>query len=145
MTSQSHTRRTVLASGAAVAGGAALAACGGGDSTSGGDTGGAAKPNPPAGEPLAKLADVPVGDSKAVTTPDGAEAIVSRKSETAVSGFSATCTHQGCTVAPAGAELKCPCHGSVFDAFTGEVKNGPAEQPLPKIAVRIDQDSIVAG
>ncbi len=39
------------------------------------------------------------------------------------------CTHQRCTVEPAGAILQCPCHGSEF-TLEGEVLNGPAEQPL---------------
>ncbi|WP_199433177.1 Rieske (2Fe-2S) protein [Qaidamihabitans albus] len=150
MTDRSHTRRTVLTTGAAVAGvaagGAALAACGNGGDTSSsgyGDSGGGDSPAPAADQPLAALSDVPVGQGKAVTTPDGQDAIVSRPDETTVAGFSAVCTHQGCKVTPEGAELKCPCHGSVFDAFTGEVKNGPASEPLPAVNVKIENEQIV--
>lgn len=39
------------------------------------------------------------------------------------------CTHQRCTVEPAGAILQCPCHGSEFSR-EGTVLNGPAERPL---------------
>ncbi|PRX46096.1 nitrite reductase/ring-hydroxylating ferredoxin subunit [Prauserella shujinwangii] len=151
MTAQSHTRRTVLTTGAAIAGaavgGVTLAACGdsgtGSDpAASGGDAGGAS-PAPPSGQALASVSEVPVGEAKSVTTPDGAEAIVSRQDESTVAGFSAVCTHQGCTVQPEGTELKCPCHGSLFDAFTGEVKNGPATEPLPPINVKIENGRIV--
>jgi len=60
-----------------------------------------------------------------------------------VVGFSAICTHQGCTVAPGGARLNCPCHGSVYNAFTGAVINGPAPQPLPPFAVRVVDGYVV--
>jgi Rieske Fe-S protein len=68
-----------------------------------------------------------------------------RPDEATVACFSAVCTHKGCAVEADGAELSCPCHGSVFDAATGEVVNGPAEEPLPAITVRIEGDQVVAG
>lgn len=143
-----HSRRTVLTTSAAVAGaavgGVALAACGG-ESEGPGSPGGDQQPTSGVqqGQSLATLGEVPVGGATAVTTPDGADAIVSRPSENEVAAFSASCTHQGCKVAPEGAELRCPCHGSVFDAFTGEVRQGPADKPLPEIGVRVENDQIV--
>ena len=47
-----------------------------------------------------------------------------------VTAHSTICTHQGCTVGEAGKQLDCPCHGSVYDAQTGAVINGPAQLPL---------------
>jgi Rieske Fe-S protein len=52
-----------------------------------------------------------------------------------VTAHSAICTHQGCTVGEAGKQLACPCHGSVYNAQTGSVINGPAELPLPALKV----------
>ncbi|NIJ11665.1 Rieske Fe-S protein [Saccharomonospora amisosensis] len=128
----------------AAVGGAALAACGG---EQGGPTSGGGEQQPTAGgqpgQNLTSLSDVPVGGATAVTTPDGQDAVVSRPSANEVAAFSAICTHQGCKVDPQGAELRCPCHGSVFDAFTGEVRRGPADQPLPEINVRVDNGRIV--
>ena len=49
----------------------------------------------------------------------------------------------GCTVNPDGKELKCPCHGSVYDATTGAVKSGPAPRPLPKIAVHVANGDVL--
>jgi cytochrome b6-f complex iron-sulfur subunit len=42
------------------------------------------------------------------------------------------CTHLGCSVPYEKelAEFRCPCHGSVFDKQTGEVKGGPAPRPM---------------
>ncbi|MEU6642941.1 Rieske (2Fe-2S) protein [Saccharomonospora sp. NPDC046836] len=143
MTARSHTRRTLLTTGAAAAGAAvgalALSACSGDDASSGNGQGSTVT----AGERLAAVDQVPVGGSTAVTTPDGKDAIVSRRAENEVSCFSAACTHQGCKVNPEGADLVCPCHRSVFDAFTGQVKTGPASTPLPAIAVAIENGQIV--
>jgi cytochrome b6-f complex iron-sulfur subunit len=136
-------RRQVLAAGAVV-GAAALAGCS--SSTS---TGSSAAPagSQPAGAaaPLAKLADVPVGGSASATAngPNGKAAVVAQPTAGQVVAFSAICTHMGCTVAPAGKEYHCPCHGSVYDAFTGQVKSGPAPAALTAIPVKVDAGEIV--
>ncbi|GAA1832161.1 ubiquinol-cytochrome c reductase iron-sulfur subunit [Agromyces salentinus] len=98
---------------------------------------------PPTGEDVAALADVPVGGSIAATIA-GASALVAQPTAGQVVAFSAICTHQGCTVAAAGGELDCPCHGSKFDSATGAVINGPAQEPLRAIPVSISGDRIVA-
>ena len=145
MTAELHSRRTVLTTGAAVAGAAvgavALTACGS-DSA---PKGGTAQAPIAAGTPLVALADVPVGQAKAVKALDGSDVIVARTSESACAAFSAVCTHQGCTVAPKGADLVCPCHGSVFNALTGEVKQGPANKPLPSVPVKVENGKVVTG
>jgi Rieske Fe-S protein len=47
-------------------------------------------------------------------------------------------------VAPAGKELQCPCHGSVYSATTGKVLGGPAPRPLPRIGVAVKNGEVVA-
>jgi Rieske Fe-S protein len=129
------TRRTVLAAGAVGAGTVALAACGSGSSTS--------QATPQANAGLVRLDDIEVGRCVSAKLPDGRTAIVARPtSETAVA-FSAKCTHMGCTVAPAGNELHCPCHGSKYNALTGAVIQGPASRPLAKVAVRVANGEVV--
>ncbi|WP_410669250.1 ubiquinol-cytochrome c reductase iron-sulfur subunit [Amycolatopsis sp. cmx-4-68] len=145
MTAELHSRRTVLSTGAAVAGAAvgavALTACGSSDDPKSGT----AQAPIAAGTPLVALSDVPVGQAKAAKAPDGSDVIVARTSESAVAAFSAVCTHQGCAVAPKGADLVCPCHGSVFNALTGEVKQGPAKKPLPPVSVKVENGKVVTG
>ena len=143
MTAETPTRRTVLTTGVAVAGAAAgtvvLAACG--SSGSGSSTGSNAQPAP-AGTTVGTLSDVTVGKCKSVKV-NGQDAILARPSETTAACFSAICTHQGCTVQPDGAQLKCPCHGSVFNALTGAVEQGPAPSPLPSIPVKVEGTNVV--
>jgi Rieske Fe-S protein len=45
----------------------------------------------------------------------------------------------------AGKRLECPCHGSIFDAFTGAVVQGPAQRPLGKVEVSVSGQDVVAG
>jgi Rieske Fe-S protein len=46
-------------------------------------------------------------------------------------------------VGAAGSRLECPCHGSIYDAFSGAVIQDPAPRPLAEISVRIDGADIV--
>jgi cytochrome b6-f complex iron-sulfur subunit len=166
-------RRSVLVVGAVGIPGVALAACsqakspsgdnsttaGAGSSDTGSSSGGdsssaqsssagsgaASSPAAQGGSPLAKLSDIKVGEAVAAKGADGKPIIIARPSATTVAAFSAICTHQGCTVAPAGKELDCPCHGSVYNATTGQVINGPAPRPLSPVKVSLSGDNVIAG
>jgi Rieske Fe-S protein len=135
------TRRTALVAGAGAVGIAALAACSSDSSTSSApatkDAGGGS-------ENLVALDSIKVGEAVSAKLSDGSKIVVARPTSSTAAAFSATCTHQGCTVAPAGKELHCPCHGSKFDAATGKVINGPASKPLPKVAVHVAGGQVVA-
>jgi Rieske Fe-S protein len=103
----------------------------------------AAPDAPAAGEDIAALADVPVGGSIDANI-NGAAALIAQPTAGQVVAFSAICTHQQCVVAAAGNEFHCPCHGSMFDAATGDVIQGPALEPLSAIPVAVSGDRIVA-
>jgi Rieske Fe-S protein len=95
---------------------------------------------PPAEQGIASTADIPVGSGLIV---DGV--VVTQPSEGVFSGFSAVCTHAGCTVSEVvDGTIVCPCHGSRFN-LDGSVANGPASRPLDARAVSVRGDSIVLG
>jgi Rieske Fe-S protein len=135
-------RRTLLAgAGVVVAGGAVLAACGGSDSSS--SSGGGSAPAGAGGgsKGLTSLSSIPDGSTVSVENPNGGTVLLTRSGNT-VTGLSAKCTHQGCTVAPQGGILQCPCHGSQFQPGSGAVISGPASEPLPKVNVTVTGDQV---
>jgi len=139
-------RRKVLVAGAGTAlGVTALAACGGGGSTgsSSTPTSGSNGGSGGGGQVLAKVADVPVGGAVSATDANGKPVIVSQPTAGDVVAFSAICTHMGCTVAPQGSQLVCPCHGSTYDLATGDNTGGPAPSPLPKVSVKVTKGEVV--
>jgi Rieske Fe-S protein len=87
------------------------------------------------GKHLIALADIPVGSGHIVSSPP---VVVVRTSADHVLGFSAICTHQGCTVSSiSNSTIDCPCHGSQFALTTGKVVAGPAPRPLPAVPVEV--------
>ena len=128
-------RRTLLIAGGAGLGAVALAACSSG-------------PGVPeltgisAGDVVVALSEVPVGGSYEVSL-DGRRVLISQPTAGTVTGFSARCTHQGCTVRATEDGLVCPCHGSEFDPATGAAVHGPATEPLAPVGVAISGPDVV--
>jgi Rieske Fe-S protein len=64
--------------------------------------------------------------------------LVVRNDATTISAFTATCTHQQCTINGfAEGAFQCPCHGSRFNASSGSVVRGPAAQGLRKFTATL--------
>ena len=83
---------------------------------------------------IAASSDVAPGRALAFDDPDtGLAAILVRTPSGAANAFYSACTHAGCEVAYRQGELRCPCHGGVFDATTGAVLGGPPPAPLERI------------
>jgi thiosulfate dehydrogenase [quinone] large subunit len=75
---------------------------------------------------------LPAGQAALYRDPqDGQADIVVRDASGGLTAMSAVCTHAGCDVEYQQGTLYCPCHGSVFNARTGAVEQGPAPTPLP--------------
>ncbi len=152
-------RRQVLTGGAALAAGLVVTAgCGGGDQaggsgeeapagTTGPDGDGASSPTgnggSTGGQALVAVDDVPVGGAVSATDGGGKPLIVAQPKSGTVVAFSAICTHQGCTVTPDGSQLRCPCHGSVYDAADGSNVSGPAPSPLAQVEVTVVDGEVV--
>ncbi|MEU2058665.1 Rieske (2Fe-2S) protein [Streptomyces sp. NPDC013455] len=72
--------------------------------------------------------------------------VVSRGEDGTLKAYSTVCTHAGCPINKLqGTTLVCPCHGSEFDAVTGEVVQAPATEPLTELRVKAANGRIVAG
>ncbi|MET9363879.1 Rieske (2Fe-2S) protein [Streptomyces sp. NPDC006632] len=149
-----NSRRTVLA---AAAGAAALAGCsnsgdGGGSSTptpsapgtpsgAGSATPGQSSPPAQAGRVLAKTSDIPVGGGKVFADQ---KVVVTQPQAGTFKGFSAICTHQGCTVSSVSdGTINCPCHGSKYRIADASVAQGPATRPLPVRQIAIEKDAVL--
>ncbi len=94
----------------------------------------------PQGTLIGPAADVPVGGAASFTDPaQQVPALVVQVTRGQFRAFSAVCPHAGCTVQFDGTNdvFACPCHGSVFNATTGAVLQGPATTGLSPIPVSL--------
>jgi Rieske Fe-S protein len=99
--------------------------------------------NAAASQPLGSASAIPVGGGQVFA---GQKVVVTQPTAGAFQGFSAVCTHQGCTVGKvANGTIDCPCHGSKFAITDGSPVNGPATSPLPARPVKVQGDQIVLG
>jgi menaquinol-cytochrome c reductase iron-sulfur subunit len=96
-------------------------------------------------------ADAPTAVALHIAREDGYSQIVERRivflvrtGASQVTAIDPTCTHLGCRVAwvAESRELRCPCHGGVYDHL-GVVKSGPPPAPLPRLATKIDGDQVL--
>ena len=151
-------RKKFIRLGAAVGLGSAtvpfVSACGGGGGSAGsggtqtaGGASGGDGPKVGKGQVIAKKSEV--GFGKAFPFADdetGQQSVLVHLENGEFAAYSAVCTHQACTVAyqPQTQELACPCHGSVFDPANGARPTiGPAQLPLPEVAIRVKDGEVV--
>jgi menaquinol-cytochrome c reductase iron-sulfur subunit len=105
--------------------------------------------------PAASLGDLPPNEPTPVTIrvarQDGYTQVVDRRTvflvktgDGQVTALDSTCTHLGCRVSwnAEAQQLKCPCHGGVYDR-TGMVLSGPPPMALARIATRVDGDQVL--
>lgn len=89
-----------------------------------------------------KLSEVPLGSGK--TGSIGSQQVAVYNENGALVVLDNTCTHAACETEWNEAEKTwdCPCHGSRFTA-QGQVLNGPAATPLPRLNGLVEGDEIV--
>jgi Rieske Fe-S protein len=148
-----QTRRALLL-GAGVTCAAMLTGCTTHDANNGGlagspptTSGPAATTSGPAaasgGTALTSTSEVPDGGGTIIT---GKNIVVTQPQAGIFKAFSAVCTHQGCIVSSvSGGTIDCPCHHSKFSIKDGSVVKGPAIQPLPPVAIKVEGTSILPG
>ena len=89
---------------------------------------------------LAAATDIPVGGGKIFAA---ADVVITQPTAGKFVAFSATCTHQGCSVSTiTGDTVNCPCHGSSFALADGSVVNGPATSGLAEKKIRVSGGQI---
>ena len=88
---------------------------------------------------IATTAEVPLGGGLILAEQ---QLVITQPTKGDFKGFSAVCTHQGCTVNEVTDTIGCPCHGSMFSIEDGSVVEGPAPSPLAEQALVVRGDSI---
>ena len=134
------TRRGALAGIGVVGMAAAVAACGGGSGGTSGsgssDSGGSSGDS----SALGTTSEIPVGGGKIFTAE---KVVVTQPTKGVFKGFSAICTHMGCTVDKiADGTIDCPCHGSEYSVTDAHVVRGPAPKPLPAKNIKVANGKI---
>ncbi len=95
-----------------------------------------------AGLDLGPASDIPAQGGRVF---DDLQVVVTQPEAGTYKGFSAICTHLGCTVSDvSNNQINCRCHGSVFSAEDGSVINGPASAPLAPAEVSVVDGNIIA-
>jgi Rieske Fe-S protein len=98
------------------------------------------------GTPVVGTVDVPVGGG---VIEAGLGVVVTQPTSGDFRGFSAICTHQGCTVASVdGGTINCPCHGSRYSIEDGSVVqaaqglSADQQSPLPRVGITVEGDTV---
>jgi Rieske Fe-S protein len=134
------TRRGALAGIGVVGMAAAVAACGGGSGGASGSGSSGSGGSSGDSSALGTTSEIPVGGGKIFTAE---KVVVTQPTKGVFKGFSAICTHMGCTVDKiADGTIDCPCHGSEYSVTDAHVVRGPAPKPLPAKNIKVANGKI---
>ena len=76
------------------------------------------------------------------------EIALARLEDGSWAAFDNACTHEECPLSDGDLDagvITCYCHSSAFDVFTGDVLDGPAEDPLRVYPVRVVDGELQLG
>jgi nitrite reductase/ring-hydroxylating ferredoxin subunit len=97
---------------------------------------------------VATVSDLPEGTLLGIVTPGG-ERVCLVNDGGEIHALADECPHQGFAMSSGDLigehEIECVWHGARFDCRTGAVLRGPADDALPRYAVRIDGESVLVG
>jgi thiosulfate dehydrogenase [quinone] large subunit len=97
----------------------------------------------PPGREITKASAVAPGSAFGFRDNSGRPAWLVHETAGDFRAFTATCTHQGCTVQyDANYGFVCPCHGGEYSAETGAVVAGPPPAPLTRLQVTVVGNSV---
>jgi len=88
---------------------------------------------------IANVNSLNVGTPVYFYYPQGYPNVLLKNADGSLVALSLLCTHVCCECSYYASSnvIACPCHGSVFDA-NGNVLQGPASSPLPKVQLKVD-------
>jgi nitrite reductase/ring-hydroxylating ferredoxin subunit len=95
---------------------------------------------------VGKADDVPEGEMRSYQI--GGEDIAVANVGGTLHAFGDVCTHAHCSLSEGdldGTTVTCACHGSQFDVTSGDVRSGPATEPVSSYAVRAEGDELRIG
>ena len=97
---------------------------------------------------VASLSQLPAGSLLGVTGPSG-ERVCLVNCSGEIRAVGDECPHQGFALSagellPDG-EIECVWHGARFDCQTGEPTRGPADSPLDRYEVRVENGGVMLG
>jgi len=90
-------------------------------------------------------ADASLPDTSVVAVVVGGTAVAIAKAGGAWHAVETWCTHAECPLSDGWVEaaaIRCRCHGSLFDLTTGDVLEGPAEDPVRVFPTRVAGDRV---
>lgn len=93
--------------------------------------------------PVARVADFEEAEIRAYEVDDQIVAIAQVGDQ--YFAFDDTCTHEHCSLADGdldGTTIICPCHDGEFDITTGQVLEGPPEEPVNTYPAQVIDDEI---
>lgn len=99
-------------------------------------------------EALAAIADLPDGTLLGVERSDGEQVCLFNYQGT-IGAVGNVCTHAQFLLSDGtlrnDGNLECAWHGAWYDCRTGEVRRGPAEDPVSVFSVRVQEGRILVG
>ena len=95
---------------------------------------------------VASLAQLPEGTLLGVTGPEG-ERVCLASYGGEIRAVGDECPHQGFSLSAgeltAAGEIECVWHGARFDCMSGEPTRGPADSPLQRYEVRVENGGVL--